>query len=119
MKTSSIILCILFSFHSVLSYGQIDSVKNQYEYEICAYQKSNEKPLVLKNVMVGIADTVIGFINGTVFNYEMQPIGFSVLYFVSLTDTIWYGVMADSLGERWQFLQIDIKELQNQLVILT
>lgn len=72
-------------------------------YDICIYHKAKVKPTVLKNEIIGIGDTTVVFINGTVYDNYKRPIGFAVINLVSLTDNSVHGVIADSLGDLVSF----------------
>jgi hypothetical protein len=90
---------ILFLVLPFVSLGQEDNSKKKYEYEICIYHKENEHSQILENKLIGIADTTIAFVSGTIVDYKNEPIGFSIIYFESVLDSTKYGGLCDSLGK--------------------
>jgi hypothetical protein len=98
MTTVKNILTLILTGLSLFTFGQADTTKKKYEYEICVYHRPKEKPTVIRNERIGIGDTTIAFISGTVYDYERQPLGFAVLNLISLTDSSKQGVFTDSLG---------------------
>ncbi|WP_293890294.1 carboxypeptidase-like regulatory domain-containing protein [Flavobacterium sp.] len=92
------ILTLFLTSLSIFTFGQTDTTKKKYEYEICIYHRPKEKPTVIKNERIGIGDTTIAFVSGTIYDYEKQPLGFAALNFLSLTDSSKHDVFTDSLG---------------------
>ena len=98
MTTTTNILTILLLGLSFFANGQTDTTKKKYEYEICVYHRPKEEPKILRNERIGIADTITTFIQGKIFDNKNEPLGFSVLYLTSKTDSSKFGTFADSLG---------------------
>lgn len=107
MTTTKNILTLIFTGLSFFTYGQTDTTKRKYEYELCVYHRPKEKPTVLKNERIGIGDTTIAFISGTILDYKGQSLGFAVLYLMSLTDSSKHATFTDSLGNFQLHLPID------------
>ena len=99
MTTRKHILTFILASLSLFIFGQTDTTKRKYVYDICIYHKAKVKPTVLKNEIIGIGDTTVVFINETVYDNYKRPIGFAVINLVSLTDNSVHGVIADSLGD--------------------
>ncbi|HMG16166.1 MAG TPA: carboxypeptidase-like regulatory domain-containing protein [Saprospiraceae bacterium] len=88
---------------SFLTYGQSDTIKDKFEYELCIFHPE-EKSIVLQNKKIGIADTVMALITGTIFDNKGKPIDFVVLNLISLAGNSKYGTFTDSLGNFKLFL---------------
>jgi hypothetical protein len=75
------------------------TTKEPYTYEICVRQDADTSKIV-RNEMIGIADTTTAFLSGQVIDFETKE---TLMYAnVSLTDTKTeqvYGQATDSLGQ--------------------
>ena len=107
MTTGKNILTLIWTGISLCTFGQTETTKKKYEYEICIYHRPKEKPTVIKTDIIGLRDTVLALISGTVYDYERQPLGFAVLNLISLTDSSKHGVFTDSLGNFKLYLPAD------------
>jgi hypothetical protein len=96
MKHITFILFLVLPF---LSLGQEDNSKKKYEYEICIYHKENEHSQILENKLIGIADTTIAFVSGTILDYKEEPLSFSGTFFIDMLDNKKHFIIADSLGK--------------------
>lgn len=93
------VLILMLTGVLLLSCARRDIFKKKYQYEVCIYLEPKEKPVVLKNETIGIVDSIVACIYGTIYDYENQALGFASLHLTSLTDSSFYGVILDSLGK--------------------
>ena len=84
----------------IMTFGlSCSTMKGPYAYEICVRQEADTS-LILKNEMIGIADTTTAFFQGQIIDKDTKELlGFAN---VSLTDTTTnkiYGQATDSMGQ--------------------
>lgn len=96
------LFAITFIFLLTITYGQTD--RKKYEYEICVYHKSTDKPALLKNQVVGIADTTLSIIRGHIYDYKNKPLAFSPVVFDNKTNNKKTGCVSDTSGGYIVFL---------------
>jgi hypothetical protein len=101
-KMTKNLLTIAFVFLLSIVQGQTD--KKKYEYEICVYHKSTDKPALLKNQVVGIADTTLSIIRGHIYDYKNKPLAFSPVGFDNKSNGKKTGCVSDTSGSYIIFL---------------
>lgn len=109
MTPSRQIIILLLASVSSLVFGQTDAKK--YEYEICVYYKSKEKPALLKNEIIGIADTTLAIVKGRVYDYNNKPLAFSPVAFDNKANGKITGCVTDSIGNYQLFIPTGVYSL--------
>ena len=98
MTHKAYILTLILVASQLVTFGQIGIEVKKYEYELCIYHRAKEQPKIIKNEIIGIGDTTVAFISGTIWDYKGEPISFAVLNLLSLNGSSKFGAIADSLG---------------------
>jgi len=97
MKQKILVLVIFFSIWSIRLLGQPEKQK-EYGYDLCVYYNEKDKPSLLTNETLGIADTILALVYGKVFDFESNPLAYANIKFENYIDTIKRGCTSDSLG---------------------
>jgi hypothetical protein len=93
------LIIFLIALGSTKTFGQISSADTtkEIEYEICVFKKS--KPgQVVKNHSIGIADTIVAYVSGQVFEKKDEPTPYVNISFTNSSGRI-TGVVTDVNGK--------------------
>lgn len=75
------------------------TIKGPYTYEICVRQEADSS-LIVKNEMIGIADTTAAFFKGQIVDKDTKELlGFANISLTNTTTNKIYGQSTDSLGQ--------------------
>lgn len=88
---SLVSILLLFTF-------SCSTKKGPYTYEVCVIEKADSS-FILKNEVLGIADTTIAFFYGRILDIESkEPIAYANVILTNTKEELIYGQITDSLG---------------------